>query len=741
MLWHIPCSSADELLYTLTGKVIQADKKPFPGAIVTLSRTGYADTTDTFGQFRFSNVPQGNYMLMISATYFGFENVYENITVPVEDESGVEIMVRDRTYQIDEVVVLSGKEDVHKEKEQLPSYITVVQRSEFENNSSTVADVITATPSANISSMGGLGDYTEISLRGSYSNQVQVYIDGMLLNEAIGGSVNLATIPLTHVESVEVWRSGAPARFGGDAAGGVININTRTVNSARKTFSLGYGSFNTLTASSVINIPYGMSKFHTTVDYSLSDNDFEYKSDNGTMYNKDDDYRTSRNNDEYSSANLLSKYNHIFNNGVFLELSEHILSTKKNIPGKDNIRYSDASLETKKNLFQAKITLNSFLHEVFELQPRFYHIYSREHYRDIHGTVGWGFQDNKYTTNTFNFLIPLCIKAGKYATFNVTPTIKHESFKPDFRLENYAPLSSDREQLAVVFDALLKTPGELLTVTSNLRRDRYFSSFEGQPSSFNRTTPESTFNHMTNSQVGLKLAVWKDITIQGNYGDITRVPSLYELFGDRGITLSNPDLKPEHVYRWDAGGKMRFGNRGTVPNGTFECAYFENSYKNLIQWYTDDAGFMHPDNVAGSSVKGIEILWNSRILNSLICTGNWAFQKSKVTSEKRKFFQNKQLPNRPKHYGNLKLEYPLKNYSLFWIFNRKSSYYLDRTNQAHKRYPGRTLNDLGISASCMDGKTTCTFLVKNISDVQTFDIQGMPKPGRSYMITIVYHMN
>ena len=246
---------------------------------------------------------------------------------------------------------------------------------------------------------------------------------------------------------------------------------------------------------------------------------------------------------------------------------------------------------------------------------------------------------------------------------------------------------------------------------------------------------------MTNSQVGLKLALSKDITIQGNYGDITRVPSLYELFGDRGITMSNPDLKPEHIYRWDAGGKIRFANRDTILNGTFECAYFENSYKNLIQWYTDDAGFMHPDNVAGSYVKGIEILWNSRILNSLICTGNWSFQKSKVTNEKRKFFQYKQLPNRPKNYGNLKLEYPLKTFSLFWMLNRKSTYYLDRTNQAHKRYPGRTLNDLGISASCMEGKSTVTFLAKNISDVQTFDIQGMPKPGRSYMITITYNMN
>ena len=188
--------------------------------------------------------------------------------------------------------------------------------------------------------MGGLGDYTEVSLRGSYSNQVQVYIDGMLINEAIGGAVNLATIPLTNVESVEVWRSGAPAQYGGDAVGGVINIKTRSLNTSQKTFSLGYGSFNTFAANTVVNLPLGMSRFHATIDYSSSENDFEYKSDNGTMYNKKDDYWALRNNDEFRSTNFLSKFTHVFENGMLLELSEHILSNKKNLPGKDNLRYS-----------------------------------------------------------------------------------------------------------------------------------------------------------------------------------------------------------------------------------------------------------------------------------------------------------------------------------------------------------------------------------------------------------------
>ncbi|MFC1538798.1 TonB-dependent receptor domain-containing protein [Candidatus Latescibacterota bacterium] len=734
-------SSAENNLYTLPGKVIQSDGLPLEGAIVSLFSTGFADTTDSLGQFEFEKVQGGNYIITVDRSGQNLEITHRRISIPLEDESGLVINIRDMTYHVDEVIVVSTRKQDHEENEILPSHVTVVPRAEFENNSLTVADVITQTPGANISSMGGLGDYTEISLRGSYSNQVNVYIDGMLLNEAIGGSVNLSTIPLTQVERIEVWRSGAPAVFGGDTSGGVINIKTRDMAAGQNTVSLGYGSFNTLTAGSVINIPLGMSKFYVTLDHSSSDNDFEYKSDNGTMYNKEDDYTARRNNDEYQSTNLLSKFSHLFDNGMLLELSEHILSSKNNIPGKDNKRYSDASLETHKNLFQAKVTLNPLFREMLYFEPRFYHIFNTEHYRDKSGTVGWGFQDNIYNTNTFNVIAPLSMRLGRRVHFNLGATAKHESFRPDFKLESFAPLSSDREQLGILFDAFYSTPGERVTVTTNVRRERLFSSFEGQPSSFNRTTPESEFHFLTNSQIGLKYTINGQIAVKANYGDIKRVPSLYELFGDRGTTLSNKDLKPEHTHRWDAGSIMRFGDNSTHLSGSFEWAYFENNYTNLIQWYTDDGGFVTPDNVAGSYVKGIETIWNTRIFRNIVCTGNWSLQKSKVTEEDRKYFRDKQLPNRPLHYGNLKLEYPFKRCSLFWMLNSKSSYYLDRTNQDYKRYPGRTLNDIGLSFRLMENKTVVSIIAKNISDVRTFDIQGMPKPGRSFMITCVYHIN
>ncbi|MFC1490104.1 TonB-dependent receptor domain-containing protein [Candidatus Latescibacterota bacterium] len=740
IMWN-SASSADNPLHTLSGNVIQSEGIPLAGVAVSLFSTEYADTTDSSGLFEINNVPAGNYIMTITGAGQGLENVHNRITVPYKSENGLEITVRKLTYQADEVVVLLNRERDSQEFEKLPSHVTVVPRAEFENNSTTVADVISKTPGAYISSMGGLGDYSEISLRGSYSNQVNVYIDGMLLNEALGGSVNLGTIPLTQVENVEVWRSGAPAEFGGDSAGGVINIKTRNMSTGQNTVSLGYGSFNTLTAGGVVNIPLGMSKFHITVDHSSSDNDFEYGSDNGTMYNKDDDYTARRNNDEYRSTNLMSKFSHIFEGGVLLELSEHILSGKKNIPGKDNKRYSDASLETQKNLFQAKVSLKPFLYDILDFEPRFNHIFSREHYRDKSGTVGWGFQDNIYNTNTFNVIAPLSLKLGRQIILNMSAQAKHESFSPDFKLENFAPLSSDREQLGILLDTFYTTSGERLTVTANARRERLFSSFEGQPSSFNRTTPESEFHHLTNSQIGLKFALNSRMTLKANYGDIKRAPSLYELFGDRGNTLSNPELLPEHTHRWDTGSTLKFGTSNSQLNGTLELAYFENSYKNLIQWYTDDGGFVTPDNVGGSYVKGIETVWNTRIFQNLSFSGNWSAQQSKVTKEDRIFFRNKHLPNRPGNYGNLKLEYPFKRLSFFWLMNSKSSYFLDRANQDYKRYPGRTLNDIGFSFHVMNNKSVVSVIAKNIADVRTFDIQGMPKPGRSLMITCVYNLN
>ncbi|MFC1607491.1 TonB-dependent receptor [Candidatus Latescibacterota bacterium] len=727
---------AQESGHRVTGIVQRTDGSAIGDAIVSLLPGMYADTTDTSGQFAFQSVMPGNYTLVASAPMLGLEDERMAFNVPLNGTRRLTVTLLEKTYHVDEVIVMSKRKSHVESSDSSPSFVTVVERADFENEAVTVADVIKATPGASITVMGGLGDYTEVSLRGSYSNQVQVFIDGMLLNEAVGGAVNLGTIPLANVERVEVWRSGAPARFGGNAAGGVVNIITRDIHSDKKSVSLGYGSFGTVTAGTVVSIPRGLSRFLATVDYSASKNNFEYLSDNGTMYNTDDDYWADRSNDEYRSVNMLGKYSRVLGSGMLLEMSEHFLSSAKNLPGKDNMRYSHASLETMKNLLQARVTVQPLFSETVDIQPVIHHIHTRERYRDEDGSVGWGVQDNIYTTDAISFMSPLSARLGKYGSLSFIPVAKHESYRPDHKQQSTVPLSCDRRQFAVAFDGQVYTPGRRITVTANFRRDRYFSSFDGQPSPQNRITPDPKYNHLNSSHAGMKIQFLDNALIKTNYGDVGRVPGFYELFGDRGSTLSNPNLKPERTFQRDIGMRTWFGGMNSPLNGTLECVLFNNTFRNLIQWYTNDAGFVAAENVGGSYVKGVEVIWSTNILESFTCTGNWTFQKSKVTAEKRSYYREKQLPNRPKNYGTIKIELRAGRFVPFWSLDRKSSYYLDRANQEHKQYDGRSLHDVGLIVSFSGGKSTCTLLARNITNVHTFDTIGLPKPGRSIMVTL-----
>ena len=67
-----------------------------------------------------------------------------------------------------------------------------------------------------------------LALRGSNPDEVLIYVDGVPLNIAEGGGVDISTLPLGDVERVEVYRGTTPLAFGEAALGGVVSITTRT---------------------------------------------------------------------------------------------------------------------------------------------------------------------------------------------------------------------------------------------------------------------------------------------------------------------------------------------------------------------------------------------------------------------------------------------------------------------------------------------------------------------------------
>jgi len=112
------------------------------------------------------------------------------------------------------------------------------------------ADLLSRTPGVQVRRFGGEGQPAEISIRGSTPAQVVVQLDGVPLNSAQSGGVNLATLPLSLLERIEVSRGGGSVQAGSGAIGGVVNLISRRPGGERRSdASFTGGSFGTYRGS------------------------------------------------------------------------------------------------------------------------------------------------------------------------------------------------------------------------------------------------------------------------------------------------------------------------------------------------------------------------------------------------------------------------------------------------------------------------------------------------------------
>ncbi len=125
-------------------------------------------------------------------------------------------------------------------------FSSVINKGTFEAKAQDLAELVEKESSVQVRQSGGLGSFSDISLRGASSNQVMVFIDGIPLNDSSGGGVDLSNISLSDVDSIEVYKGVTPINFGRSSIGGAINIKAkRSSNDKLKAdLLLGYGSIN-----------------------------------------------------------------------------------------------------------------------------------------------------------------------------------------------------------------------------------------------------------------------------------------------------------------------------------------------------------------------------------------------------------------------------------------------------------------------------------------------------------------
>ena len=211
----------------ISGKITDAGSGDFlPGANVVLDGTNYGASSDRFGEFTISNVPDGSYTLTV--TYVGYADYSDSVTV------GSDVVSKDIALSVDYVAMeavnvtglAQGQAKALSQQRSAGNIKNVVSRDQMEKfPDQNVADVLQRLPGIALESDHGEGRYVQI--RGAEASLNTTTINGVKVPSPEDvRKISLDIIPSYSLGSVEVTKAITPD-MDGDAIGGHVNLITK----------------------------------------------------------------------------------------------------------------------------------------------------------------------------------------------------------------------------------------------------------------------------------------------------------------------------------------------------------------------------------------------------------------------------------------------------------------------------------------------------------------------------------
>jgi outer membrane cobalamin receptor len=235
---------------TLTGRVVDPDGRPVPGAMVMVVAEQSplrSVTTNSRGEFTIEAPDDGSFDLRVGLAGFRAE------MLAFESDQGQPGAARPPRHlgdirlsisAVSESVVVSAAQ-VEIPLSQASSTVTVITGDELEARQiHSVADALRTVPGLTVAATGGHGALTGLFPRGGESNFTLVFVDDVPVT-AFGGEFNFAHLSTENVERIEVVRGPQSALFGSNAIGGVVRIITRRGGAPVVSGSVEAGGYDT----------------------------------------------------------------------------------------------------------------------------------------------------------------------------------------------------------------------------------------------------------------------------------------------------------------------------------------------------------------------------------------------------------------------------------------------------------------------------------------------------------------
>lgn len=626
--------------------------------------------------------------------------------------------------------------------------VTVIHADDYAARVATVTDLLAQAVGLHVRSYGGLGSFATVSIRGSTAEQVNIYVDGVLLNPALGGAVNLADFSLSSIDSIEIYRGFTPSSLGGGAIGGAINIRTKRPGPGRAagSGSLSFGSYGTAEAAGVASWsdePAAARRADglLSIDVSRSDGDFRFYDNNGTLQTAGDDGFTTRRNNQFASGELLGRSGLSLPGGGRLGFSASLTARRQGVPGIEAFQSPDARSEMTRALLRSEVSDLSLGGSAARLDAGVYYTRTWQRFQDrTGGTTGGLSVDARGIFDAAGLSTSLRFRAGGqaapgFATITLS-TRRETAARDDFTLPHPDRGGATRYAWSLVAEDEIHLAGGRVILSPTGRWEGVASRFDDPPSG--QPSPAARDDARMTGRLG---AAWRprpSVALRAAAGRFHREPSFTELFGDQGSVSGSDDLTPEAGWNYEVGSAWEPTRPSTSPLSRLrlETTLFRNDADNLIQFVQTSQKTVVARNTGRARVAGAEMSAALTLFGCLAGDLNYTWQVA--TDRSDTFRRGSDLPGRPRHEVSAGASLSRGWGRPFYEFSYVGPSFFDPAASAVAgsgvsrdliRAPGRYLHDVGYTRG-LGARLEATIEVDNVFNVKTVDVVRYPLPGR-----------
>lgn len=619
--------------------------------------------------------------------------------------------------------------------------VRMLREHDFQTQGVTdIADAMRRMAGVTLRDYGGAGGLKSVSVRGMGAQHTAVSYDGVLLNDAQNGIIDISRYSLDNLSALALYIGDnadifMPARNA--AAASRLDIQTlRPIQSDELNAKLKVGSFG-FVSPSVRWQKRCTDRLSLMLvgEYLRADNHYSYDVVNGTKVR-----REKRSNSDLSNGH--AEANMVWKPAPGQEVTAKLYyyGNSANLPGAiDLYETKNNEHQDDRNLF-AQLRYKGRLSNIFSLLGNLKWNWTESLYKDVDGSYSGGVNIQNYWQREYYASAALLCAPVQGLTAVYAADYFYNNLNSNGQLVGHPTRNSILQSLSVKYE------NRYTTLVARALYSKYLNGMSRQDASASQTdiAKQTMAHNIDRLSPSFSMAIYPmgdgHLSLRASYKEIFRQPTFTENYCGR--YMGSTVLKPENTRQWNAGVGYSASLFSWLPDVSVSLDYYTNHVSDKIVAMPITTYIWQYVNVGKVRTNGVDLMLRAAFQpvakQQLILTANYSYQNAENRTNPLSASYGTQIAYIPKNSGGWSVTWENPWCNVVWHATTSGERW--STNNENPATHIDPYTDMGVALyrDVRWGNAVLTLRgdVLNLFDKQYEVVRRYPMPGRSFKFSV-----